>query len=392
MAQFFVSCPLGFEQELVQEMREFWFELVDLDGLPTRHQLAEPEIHQGGVQIEVPEHIGYQIGFFTKTANRVLIRIGRFDARYFDQFEKGLEKIKWTDWFEEADLQKGLHVKIESHKSRLNNEKNMTEALQNVWNKQKIKLNEKSQFTVFIRIDKDRVTVSLDTSGEHLHRRGYALYRGEAPLRETLAAALIRQVFHYAGAQAQINLVDPFCGSGTLLFEALSARQPLLSRTYAWQSFKNRPKLFKSETWMKNYRWLPKEVRIAAFGIDQDESVLEALKKNIRLFSDMFTAKTPLDDIIRTQQADCSKIDLNHLPGFTRAGRTTWAVANPPYGLRLDDQSALQGLRNIEKQVDGMVVIHPENWKMGFTKLQLVKEAPFSNQGLKLKLSVFCHK
>ena len=84
MGLFFVSCSLDFELELVTEIKSFWFEMMDLDGLPTREPWPEFEVIQGGVEIECADHLGFQINLFSKIANRVLLRIVKFEARYYE--------------------------------------------------------------------------------------------------------------------------------------------------------------------------------------------------------------------------------------------------------------------------------------------------------------------
>lgn len=186
MSQFFVSTALNFEVELVKELKEFWFEMMDLDGQPTRSSFPECEIVDGGVQLECPDHLGFQINFFSKLANRVLMRIKKFEARYFDQLEKEVKKLDLSNWLSENKIE----LKIESHKSRINNLKNIEEVFKKCLSA-KYQFKENSQ-KIYIRLFKDQVTMSLDTTGEHLHRRGYAEFRGDAPLRETLAAFIIR--------------------------------------------------------------------------------------------------------------------------------------------------------------------------------------------------------
>ena len=190
MSLFFVSCPLKYENELVSELKSFWFEMIDLDGLPTRAEFPEIEMFSGGVQMNIADHLGFQINFFSKIANRVLLRINKFEARYYDQFEKGFSKVEFEKYLSENEFK----IKIESHKSRLNNDKNIIEAAQNVLNKKKFTIKDQAVNTVYLRIEKDVVMVSLDTSGEHLHKRGYAGFRGEAPMRETLAAYIVRKL------------------------------------------------------------------------------------------------------------------------------------------------------------------------------------------------------
>lgn len=378
MSLFFVSCPLNYENELVTELKSFWFEMLDLDGLPTRSVFPEPEIFRGGIQLNIAEHLGFQINFFSKIANRVLLRIHRFEARYYDQFEKGFAKVELEKYLSETDLK----LKVESHKSRLNNDKNIIEAAQNVLTKKKLKHNPESTSQVFIRLEKDVVTISLDTTGEHLHRRGYATFRGEAPMRETLAAYMVRKLGHQVEINSKLTLIDPFAGSGTLLFEANSYRLPNLVRKYSWQNFKTAPKLFKSDSWMKNYRWFDNQNYPQSLGFDNDEKAIASLEKNRTDFTAIFS-QCKLD--LTTSVQDSRDIVLDR----SKLRKSVWVITNPPYGIRLADENAREVLETIESWVDGIVVVHPVAWQFGFRNLKPVLTEDFSNQGLNLKLSVF---
>lgn len=377
-----MSCPPGFEAELEKELREFWCEMMDLDGLPTRAAFPEPETVLGGLELETEEHLGYQIGFFSKLAGRVLLRLTGFESRYFDRFEKlFLEKAV-------PEIEKYLNpgpvaLRIESHKSRLNNEKSLREALGSALARKNIKVNENARHTLLVRLEKDYATVSLDTSGEHLHRRGYAVHRGEAPLRETLAAFLVRRLAAQVNLDRRLLLVDPFAGSGTLLFEALSRRVPNLQRHYAWQDFRRRPKLFQSPTWMRNYRWLQTAGGPRALGIDVDPAAVANFEHNRAEFLKMSGGE---DADLKIQCADSRTFQLP----AREPGQKLWLICNPPYGIRLHDDRAREILENLGAQgPDGLVVIHPLNWNLRFQKLKRISQEDFSNQGLHLKLSVF---
>jgi putative N6-adenine-specific DNA methylase len=372
-----VSCPPDFENELALELKSFWFEMIDLDGLPTRTAFPEPEVIRGGLQFDIPEHLGYQINFFSKIASRVLLRIAKFDARYFDQFEKGFAKVEFEKYFEAGAVQ----LKAESHKSRINNDKNIIEAATSVLKKKKFTVTDESPSLIYIRIDKDRVTVSLDTSGGHLHRRGYATFRGEAPLRETLAALLIRRLQKFVAVDSQLTLIDPFAGSGTILFEAASFKIPNLQRPYSWLGFKNSPKLFKSDSWKKNYRWVQKEGQPHLVAAEILESAVQNIENNRREFEKIFEVTPDLQVIT----GDSAHLKLN--PGDLR--RNVWMVTNPPYGIRMQDENAREILESFDGKVDGLIVIHPVAWKFRFSKMKQTLIEDFSNQGLNLKLSVF---
>ena len=381
MATFFVSCPLGYENSLAQEIKNFWFEMIDLDGLPTRSLPPEFEILQGGLELNTADHLGFQINLFSKLANRVLLRITKFEARYFDQFEKSLSKVEFEKFLDLEFLKGQVQFKVESHKSRLNNEKNLLEAAANALKKKNIKIDDKALQTVYARIEKDRVTLSLDTSGEHLHRRGYSSFRGEAPLRETLAAYMVMKLKQNVLIDENLILLDPFAGSGTLLFEAASSHLPNLERDYSWLHFKSAPKLFKSDSWKKNYRWFADSVKTRLWAVDKDEKSAVNIAQNEIDFKSIFH----LNEInLKTETKDSREISFETIPG-----KFVWAICNPPYGIRLADEHAREVIEDLESGLDGVIVIHPEKWKFKFKKMKLKEIEDFSNQGLNLKLSIY---
>ena len=382
MAQFFVSCQLGFEKSLAKEIENFWPHMIDLDGQPTRTQPANFEEIEGGLQFETQEYLGYQINLFSKLANRVLLRIAKFEARYFDQFEKGIGKVEFEKILDLDFLQRKVQLKIESHKSRLNNEKNLTEAFSNAVKTKNIKVEEKAAQTVYIRVTKDRVLVSLDTSGEHLHKRGYAEHRGEAPLRETLAAYLITKLKQQVKVDNNLVFADPFAGSGTLIFECLTSELPNLNRHYSFLSFKSAPKLFKSDTWRKNYRALPSEHLSQFLACDIDEKVVNNFKHNLELVQSKFGLKNINVKLVNqdSQNLEIKKDD---------AAQKLWLVTNPPYGVRLSDENTKNIILKLAKNADGVILIHPPVWNLKLEHFKLLESEDFYNQGLKLKLSVF---
>ncbi len=390
MAKFFVSCAIGFEEDLVEELKQFWFEMMDLDGQPTRSTLSDYEVLDGGVEIETADHLGFQINLFSKLANRVLLRIYKFESRYFDQFEKEFKKLDLEKWLDPQNL----ILKIEAHKSRINNQKSIEESLTKLLKDKKFKVVQASEIQssaepsvtqlLYIRNDKDRVTVSLDTSGDHLHRRGYAVHRGEAPLREVFAAYLFKQLKKNAKTVKDLTVIDPFVGSGTILFEAQSDRSALLKRPYSWLNFKNRPKLFKSDSWMQNYKWLQPGPVIECIGVDQDEDAIQNLQHNEVLFNQIYPQ---IHSDIESICADSLSLDLKPMKSATNA----WVVTNPPYGQRLRAGSAIDVLERLDRELNlqGMIILHPDTWNMTFPKLKLVSKLDFKNQGLRLKFSVY---
>lgn len=382
MAVFFVSGPLHFENDLAEEIKNFWFEMMDLDGQPTREPLPEFKIESGGIEIKCPDHLGYQINCFSKLAHRVLVRIHSFESRFYDQFEREMKIIPLPKWIDKCKIS----IKIESVKSRLNHERNLLEVCDKVLPTMGFTLShaEDAVHKLYIRIVKDRVTLSLDTSGEHLHRRGYAVYRGDAPLRENLAALLVQKAMQGGFDSKTMTLVDPFAGSGTILFEAASFLQPHFNRDYAWLRFLNKPKIFNSESWVKNFRWLQTEKKLSAVAVDSDEKSILNLNKNKELFDSMFAqVKLTLKSIHKPSET-LTATDLKD------AG-PTFIISNPPYGIRLKNDSVSAVFKHLETvtTLKGALVLHSEAMKIQFKNLKLSSEIDFINQGLNIKLSLF---
>ena len=382
MAQFYVSCPLNYEENMIHEIKSFWFEMMDLDGLPTREALPEFLVEPGGVSLNCPEHLGYQMNFFCKIAHRILIRIHKFPARFYDQYEKEMKQLPLTTWISKG----AVSLKIETAKSRINHERNLIESSTRALATLGYKVSEKAPETqqLYIRIFRDQAIISLDTSGEHLHRRGYAVFKGEAPLRENLAAILSQQIFSNMSNLSKVILVDPFVGSGTTLFETASFQIPNFKRAYSWQKFLNKPKIFGSETWVKNYRWLGPAQEMQMIGIDSDEKAISNLHKNKDLFLQTYpTAQISLKTII-SDSRDLKKSEFPDEANY-------WIISNPPYGIRLVQDAVNEVFINLEKivRLSGAIILHPESMKIYFNDLRLSSEIDFANQGLNIKMSLF---
>ncbi len=389
MPRFFVSGPLGFEQKLIEELQSVWFLLADLDGLPTRAGFPEMTVIEGGVEFDTELHLGLQLNFFSKQAYRVLLRVAHFPARFYDQLEKQLAQINWAGYLKPES---SVGFKVSFAKSRLNNEKNLIEACQNVFKKKGFNFSEEPEQTLFIRITRDHAEISIDSSGEHLHRRGYRLQQGEAPIRENLAALLWSFMPEMAGPNDLI--FDPFCGSGTLLFEYLLKAQPNFSRPYAFLSWPNCPAIMKSATFNKNFRWIDtSDVAPQLLGSDMSADVLKKAQANWELVQKHYGLKSRLHWL----ESRCAQVKLDGAI-VQQPGGTLFVVANPPYGERLDDRGAMEDLNIFLKQNGSgfqqvhVLVLQPLGRVPEFENVSLKDKIPFSNQGLKLNLLHYLKK
>lgn len=342
---FYIPCNLGFEEEVVTEIKESWPWLISPNGGANTFPYPEIEIDRGGVSVDVPLEFGVQFNFFLKTAHRVLWRLADFKTRDFPKLFEKVKQIPWEKYLSSDQVE----WVVAASKSRLNNEKRIEETCaeafaKSVGAKQLGKSLTQFPQKIFVRVFDDHCTISLDSSGEHLHKRGWGTRKGEAPLRETLAAFMLRKMMNEASPAelAQITLVDPMCGSGTLLLEGISLWRPNFARDFSFFNWKHSPKIFKTELWRKNYKLLGSDHPFGAYvGYDFDEKILMAAREN---FADLqnLTVEGSTRDVQLSFEIQNLFANGNLSPAATAVGKI-WCVANPPYGERLRVQGQSHG-------------------------------------------------
>ncbi len=258
-----------------------------------------------------------------RTAERVFIELCSYQARTFTELFEGAKKVPWEKLIGENDA---FPVKGHSIKSTLFSvpdcqsiiKKAVVERLKSKYNREWFEENGvKYQIEFFILNDK--VSLMIDTSGLPLHKRGYRTQAGGAPIRETLAAALVK----LSRPREDVRLWDPFCGSGTIAIEAalmVTNTAPGINRHFAAEQFP----LFPKSMWDKAHKdardAVNTECNFKAFASDIDKEVLSVAKANIR--------RAGMEKYIKTFVKDARDI--------TSDGIRTTIVANPPYGERLD--------------------------------------------------------
>jgi len=314
---FVVPCLLGLEGLIAEELRDMEAENVRAEN--------------GRVFFEGDFALLARANIRCRFAERVQIVIGQFEAKSFEALFRGTKALPWEDWLAARDA---FPVKGYSLNSALFSvsdcqaiiKKAVVERL-----KQKYKLEwfEESgavhqiQFSIM----KDQVLLVLDTSGPGLHKRGYRLQAGGAPLKETLAAALC----HISRMRPWHTLYDPLCGSGTILIEgALMARSiaPGVSRNFSAERWAQIPR----EIWREE-RELARSLAVAApefhaFGSDTDGEALAIARENAK--------RAGVADCVEFKQADIKDFDHPTAHGTL--------VTNPPYGERLGDQEQAAAL------------------------------------------------
>ena len=311
-----VPCLLGLEGPIAEELRR-----MDMDGVSAENGRV---FFPGGDEAIARANICLRIG------ERVLIELGRFEALSFEQLFQGTRALPWESLIP-ADG--AFPVKGYSLNSKLFSisdcqkiiKKAIVERLKSVYGIEWFP-ETGGLYQVQFSIMKDQVSLCIDTSGEGLHKRGYRPAHNAAPLKETMAAAMV-SLSRYRGRD---DFCDPFCGSGTIPIEAAliaKNRAPGLYRRFAAMSWKNLDgRLWDRER--ERARSLEFNGSYNILGSDIDGHALELARENAR--------RAGVADIIRFEKADARSFDRQTQRGVI--------VTNPPYGQRIMEQKEAEEL------------------------------------------------
>lgn len=308
---------------------------AELEALDLRPTDQEP----GGVSFDGSLQDLARANLWLRTASRILVRVTSFRVRALGELERKAGTIDWKVW-----LVPGIPVRlrVSCKKSRLYHQKAVAERLGNSlqaagWTvstgadpgeETEEESPGSSQFQMLVvRIFRDECTISLDTSGELLHRRGYRLASGKAPLRETLAAGLILA----SRWSPESPLIDPFAGSGTIPIEAaLIARRipPGRQRSFAFQRW----------PWWSADSWKALIAQADAEALAQVPAPIQASDRDAGAITSM-TANAGRAGVV----ADLS-ISRTAVSGLTPPDGQGALISNPPYGVRVGEQGELRDL------------------------------------------------
>jgi putative N6-adenine-specific DNA methylase len=306
------TAAMGIEALVAREIKSLGFEDV--------------VVENGRVLFKADEDGIVKANLWLRTADRVKLRVGEFKATSFDEL---FEKTKALPWHMFIPRNGQFPVSGKSHKSKLFSvsdcqaivKKAIVDKLKTIQNIQGMLIEDGPLFRVEVSILKDIVTLTIDTTGrEGLHKRGYRVDQGEAPLKETLAASLVL----LTNWNADLPFVDPFCGSGTIPIEAA-----LIGHNIAPGSFRR----FASEDWhwIGKKRW--NEARQEAEDLANYDQKLEIIGSDIdhRMIN---VSKANADEV---GLSDSIAFKQMQVKDFTTKSEYGYVVTNPPYGERLND-------------------------------------------------------
>lgn len=289
-----------------------------------------PQRVEGGVELTGAPGLHQEANLRLRTASRVLLRLGRFAAPDTTALTKGLAGLSLGRVW---DGRTAPSLSVALHRSRLKGQDAVLAAAARAWGVSSVEragpLDEETPegLTLLVRLEGDTCTVSADTSGEALHRRGYRQEVSRAPLRETLAAGILV----LAGYDGVEPLVDPMCGSGTFLIEGAwmsRRRAPGLSRAFAFERFPGFDAAGWAERKARAQAELLPALRSALRGYDINAGALGTARRNARRAEVTLTLERQ-DVRMLTPPSGLG-------PGLV--------VVNPPYGKRVGEAEDLPGL------------------------------------------------
>ena len=317
--QLVAPCHFGMEAVLKREIYDLGYEIT--------------KVEDGRVTFEGDEEAICRSNIFLRTAERVMVQIGRFHATTFDELYENMKALPWEKWIPQDG--KFWVKKASSVKSKLFSasdiqsicKKAMVDRLKMTYHTDWFE-EDGASFPVRVFLLKDEVTVALDTTGEPLHKRGYRTWTSKAPITETLAAALIM----LTPWRADRILVDPFCGSGTFLIEAamMAANMaPGMNRSFTAEAWTHViPKQLWYDTVEEAQEMADLDVETDLQGYDLEPDMIKIARANAK--------QAGVEKLIHFQQRDVADLKHSKKYGFI--------ITNPPYGERLEEKKDLPAL------------------------------------------------
>ncbi len=361
--EIFLVAPPGLEKYLFEEVREARF-----------HGAKQTA---GGVSVTGDWEDVWRANLTLRGASKVLARIGTFRAFHLAQLDKRARKFAWGDV-----LTPNTIVKVECVTNRKSKIYHAGAAIQRIERAIHEELGcriaqstDDAEIIIKTRIDDNNVMISIDTSGDPLHKRGYKQAMGKAPMRETMAALGLRAC-HYDGIEP---VLDPMCGSGTILIEAAQIARNIMpgaARSFAFEKLAS----YDADAAVRlKSAWRPRATESRFYGSDRNVNVIGFSKEN--------AARAGVDDICTFTPLALSAVQRpDGPPGLV--------FVNPPYGARIGKKKDLFALYSTFGDV---MRERFTGWRVGMiTSDTLLAEAtklpwrntgpPIAHGGLKVKL------
>jgi len=367
-ASFFLIYPPGLEEPALIELKEK-YALLEA-AVP----LNVTMVTSGGIEIECPLHTGLKLNLVLKTPTRILLRLTEFKCRDFPKLYQKVSKFNWANWM----LGQTPEVECSSKNSRLFDsrkiEKAIGDGINEFYRHKPVKKKYLDRFAVtekknlpklYFRAEEDLVTLSLDTTGDRLHKRGEKMAAGLAPIRENLASLLLIDLLENAPENS--TLIDPMCGSGTFILEAKHFYQMSTERDFA---FFHLPVVIEAPALFVHNSLSGKSLVKNAVGFDISPDVIAQAKKN-------------------DPEGDFRSEDL--MSKTTHEFENPVVIVNPPYGIRVGENINLdfflRVIRSVKNKFHPSIAgfIIPDEFKIYSNEEWTVKKTrAFKNGGIEV--------
>ncbi|SHF18942.1 bifunctional 23S rRNA (guanine(2069)-N(7))-methyltransferase RlmK/23S rRNA (guanine(2445)-N(2))-methyltransferase RlmL [Vibrio gazogenes] len=324
MHQYLATTSIGLENLLAEELN--------------RLGVSDTQVVQAGVRFRATNEIIYRCCLWSRIASRFIRVLSEFSCQDDMDLYLSASAIRWSDYLQPSGT---VIVDFNGTNQSIRNSQygavKVKDAIVDHFTKRNLPRptisKDRPDLRVHVRLNKEKAIMGIDMVGGSLHIRGYRTEAGAAPLRETLAAAMIMR----SGWQGDIALMDPMCGSGTIVIEAAmmaAGIAPGINRAHwGFQSLPDyEPELWtqvKTQASVQSKRGI-KQVSVPIYGYDYDEKMLNLAKENAR--------RAGVRDLIEFQSMDAAKLQR---PVSFQAGLI---ISNPPYGERLGTEPSLIAL------------------------------------------------
>jgi len=347
---FFATCSKGIEDLLFKELKQL--------GIETAKQ------EYSGVSFTGTLEQAYKACLWSRLASRVFLKLKSFEAETDDALYKGVQTINWP---QHVGMDGTLAVSCtlnqskitNSHYASLKTKDAIVDQFNELYETRPSVDREQPDIRINVHIDHDIADISIDLSGNPLHKRGYRISSVQAPLKENLAAAILIRSGWMSGKEDQpVDLLDPMCGSATFLIEAammsLNIAPGLKRKVYGFSNWKGHD----AEIWKKLLNEAKKSVKSFTdinnrfTGYDADKHSVATARQNIH--------SAGLQDLITLEQKDFSESCADMIDNED-VNKFSMVVVNPPYGERLGER---QELAHLYSEMGDCWREHFPNWKI----------------------------
>lgn len=327
------TAAMGLESVVANEVKQLGYDV---------------NVENGKVIFDAPVSAIPRCNLWLRSADRVKLLVSQFKATSFDELFESTKALPWEDFIAEDGK---FPVTGKSHQSKLYSvpdcqaivKKSIAERLKLKYGLASKMPETGAVYKIEVAILKDTVTLTIDTSGVGLHKRGYRVGQGEAPLKETMAAALVQ----LTNWKPENTLIDPFCGSGTIAIEAALIGQniaPGFNREFASENWT----FIKRSYWETAFDEVEDKAnydqKLDIIGSDIDHNLIKIANEN--------ATEAGLGDLISWKQMQVKDLFIRKNNGYI--------IGNPPYGQRLGDK---EEVAKLYKDLGSIMNSHP-SWSV----------------------------